>query len=113
MSITNVWKVVFKYPPSATEPLVRIIYPTESEIELTHLASTRLELKCEISQPDAHVKWFKDGLEVKEGPNLILETDGAQRQLIIPVPNVDDTGEYICDAEDDSIAFLVTIAGKN
>lgn len=77
------------------------------------MASTRLELNCEISQSDAPVKWFKDGLEVEEGPNLILEMDGAQRRLVIPMTTVDDTGEYVCDTEDDSIAFLVTIAGKN
>ncbi|XP_053170409.1 obscurin-like protein 1a [Scomber japonicus] len=95
---------------NVTEPLVRIIHPSESEIELTNLASTRLELNCEISQSDAPVKWFKDGLEVEEGPNLILEMDGAQRWLVIPMTTVDDTGEYVCDTEDDSIAFLVTIA---
>lgn len=92
-----------------TEPLVRIIHPSESEIELTHLASTRLELSCEISQLDAQVKWFRDGLEVEEGPNLILEVDEAQRRLVIPMTTVDDTGEYVCDTEDDSVAFLVTI----
>ncbi|KAM9334348.1 obscurin-like protein 1a [Symphorus nematophorus] len=91
------------------EPPVRIISPSESELELTHLASERLELSCEISQADAPVRWYKDSLEVEEGPNLILEVDGAQRRLVIPITTVDDTGEYICDTEDDSVAFLVTI----
>ncbi|XP_035533527.1 obscurin-like protein 1a [Morone saxatilis] len=94
---------------SVKEPPVRIISPSESELELTHLASERLELRCEISQADAPVRWYKDSLEVEEGPNLILEVDGAQRWLVIPVTTVDDTGEYICDTEDDSVAFLVTI----
>ncbi|KAI3366112.1 hypothetical protein L3Q82_009939 [Scortum barcoo] len=91
------------------EPPVRIISPSESELELTHLASERLELSCEISDADAPVRWYKDGLEVEECPNLILEVDGAQRRLVIPLTTVDDTGEYICDTEDDSVAFLVTI----
>lgn len=80
---------------------------------MTHLASERLELSCEISQTDAPVRWYKDSLEVEEGPNLILEVDGAQRRLVIPITTVDDTAEYICDTEDDSVAFLVTITGKN
>ncbi|XP_037617812.1 LOW QUALITY PROTEIN: obscurin-like protein 1 [Sebastes umbrosus] len=94
---------------SVKEPLVRIISPSESELELTHLAPERLELSCEISQADAPVRWYRDSLEVEEGPNLILEVDGTKRRLVIPMTTVDDTGEYICDTEDDSVAFLVTI----
>uniref|UniRef100_A0A8D3BUK5 Obscurin like cytoskeletal adaptor 1a n=1 Tax=Scophthalmus maximus TaxID=52904 RepID=A0A8D3BUK5_SCOMX len=88
---------------------VRIVSPSQAELELSHLASERLELSCEISQADAPVRWYRDGLEVDEGPNLILEVDGAKHRLVIPVTTVDDTGEYICDTEDDSVAFLVTV----
>ena len=77
------------------------------------MASERLELRCEISRSDAPVRWYRDGLEVEEGPNLVLEVDGVHRQLVIPTTTVDDTGEYVCDTEDDSVAFLVTITGKN
>ncbi|XP_072303057.1 obscurin-like protein 1a [Eucyclogobius newberryi] len=92
-----------------TEPPVRFIYPVEPEIELTHMASERLDLCCEVSKPDAEVVWYKNGLEVEESSNLILEVDGAKHMLVIPVPTVDDTGEYVCDTEDDSVTFLVTI----
>uniref|UniRef100_A0A8D2ZFD3 Obscurin like cytoskeletal adaptor 1a n=1 Tax=Scophthalmus maximus TaxID=52904 RepID=A0A8D2ZFD3_SCOMX len=98
---------------TVTEPPVRIVSPSQAELELSHLASERLELSCEISQADAPVRWYRDGLEVDEGPNLILEVDGAKHRLVIPVTTVDDTGEYICDTEDDSVAFLVTVTGKN
>ncbi|KAF0045868.1 hypothetical protein F2P81_002397 [Scophthalmus maximus] len=94
---------------TVTEPPVRIVSPSQAELELSHLASERLELSCEISQADAPVRWYRDGLEVDEGPNLILEVDGAKHRLVIPVTTVDDTGEYICDTEDDSVAFLVTV----
>lgn len=94
---------------TVAEPPVRFLYPAESELELTHLASEKLELICEISKPDAQVIWYKDGLEVEESLNLMLEVDGAKRRLVIPVTTLDDTGEYVCDTEDDSVAFLVTI----
>ncbi|KAM3857112.1 obscurin-like protein 1a [Diretmus argenteus] len=94
---------------SIIEPPIRIVSPADPELELTHLASQRLELSCEISQSDAPVRWYRDGLEVDEGPNLILEVDEAKRRLVIPIPTVDDTGEYVCDTEDDSVTFLVTI----
>lgn len=70
-------------------------------------------LSCEVSKPDAPVRWYRDSLEVDEGPNLIVEVDGAHRRLVIPMTCVDDTAEYICDTEDDSVAFLVTITGRN
>lgn len=77
------------------------------------MAPERLELGCEISKVEAPVRWFRDGLEVKEGPNLTLEADGAQRRLIIPITTADDTGEYVCDTQDDSVAFVVTVTGEN
>lgn len=106
-------KPVFNCLHPSLDPPVRIISPSESELEVTHLASERLELSCEISKEEAPIRWFRDGLEVKEGPNLKLEVDGAWRRLIIPITTVDDTGEYVCDTEDDSVAFLVTVTGKN
>lgn len=62
---------------------------------------------------EAPVRWFRDGLEVIEGPNLKLEADGTHRRLIIPITTVDDCGEYVCDTEDDSVAFVVTVTGEN
>ncbi|XP_064826170.1 obscurin-like protein 1 [Oncorhynchus masou masou] len=92
-----------------TELPVRIVSPTESELELTSLTSERLELSCEISQPDAQVRWYRDGLEVEESASLILEVQGAHRTLVILTTTVEDTGEYVCDTEDDSVTWLVTI----
>ncbi|XP_027867263.1 obscurin-like protein 1a [Xiphophorus couchianus] len=94
---------------TVTEPPVRIVSHCEPEVQLTHVAPERLELCCEVSQADAPVRWYKDSLEVEESPNLILEVDGAQRRLVIPLTTVSDTGEYICDTENDSVAFLVNI----
>lgn len=102
-----------KSPPPPSDPPVRIISPSEPEVELTHVAPERLQLGCEVSKAEAPVRWFRDGLEVKEGPNLTLEADGAQRRLIVPVTTVDDTGEYVCDTEDDSVVFVVTVTGEN
>ncbi|KAL1022128.1 hypothetical protein UPYG_G00022490 [Umbra pygmaea] len=92
-----------------TEPPVKIVSPTESELELTSLASERLELSCEISHPDAQVRWYKDGLEVEESASVILEVHDARRTLVIPVTTLEDMGEYVCDTEDDSVTWLVTI----
>lgn len=70
-------------------------------------------LSCEISRPNAVVRWYRNGLEVEENNNLILEVDGVYRRLIIPKTTVKDSAEYVCDTTDDSMTFFVNIAGKN
>ncbi|XP_060909825.1 obscurin isoform X5 [Labrus mixtus] len=93
-----------------TEPPVRIVSPSQSQMELCQQTSERMVLSCEISRPNAVVRWYRDGLEVEENDNLILEVDGVYRRLIIPETTVKDSAEYVCDTADDSMTFFVNIA---
>lgn len=81
-------------------------------MELCQQTSERMVLSCEISRPNAVVRWYRDGLEVEESENLLLEVDGVYRRLIIPETTVKDSAEYVCDTGDDSVTFFVNIAGK-
>ncbi|KTG40031.1 hypothetical protein cypCar_00011141 [Cyprinus carpio] len=92
------------------EPPVRIVSPSQSQMELCQQTSERMVLSCEISRPNATVCWYRDGLEVEESDSLILEVDGVYRRLIIPKPTVKDSAEYVCDTADDSVTFFVNIA---
>ncbi|XP_056280878.1 obscurin-like protein 1 isoform X8 [Pseudoliparis swirei] len=93
-----------------TEPPVQIVSPSQSQMELCQQSSERMVLSCEISRPNAVVRWYRDGLEVEENNNLILEVDGVYRRLIIPETTVKDSAEYVCDTADDSMTFFVNIA---
>ncbi|XP_061579895.1 obscurin-like protein 1 isoform X5 [Cololabis saira] len=93
-----------------TEPPVQIISPSQSQMELCQQTSERMVLSCEISRVNAVVRWYRDGLEVEENDNLILEVDGVYRRLIIPETTVKDSAEYVCDTADDSVTFIVNIA---
>ncbi|XP_056889205.1 obscurin-like isoform X1 [Takifugu flavidus] len=93
-----------------TEPPVRILSPSQSQMELCQQTSERMVLSCEISRPNAVVRWYRNGLEVEENNNLILEVDGVYRRLIIPKTTVKDSAEYVCDTTDDSMTFFVNIA---
>ncbi|XP_057709171.1 obscurin-like protein 1 isoform X4 [Corythoichthys intestinalis] len=93
-----------------TEPPVRIVSPSQSQMELCQQTSERMVLSCEISRPNAVVRWYRDGLEVEESDNLILEVDGVYRRLIIPETTVKDSAEYVCDTTDESMTFFVNIA---
>uniref|UniRef100_A0A8C4ZIB0 Obscurin like cytoskeletal adaptor 1a n=1 Tax=Gadus morhua TaxID=8049 RepID=A0A8C4ZIB0_GADMO len=88
---------------------VRIVSPEASEVELTLRPAERLELSCQLSRLNAPVRWYRDGLEVEEGPGLLLEADGARRSLVVPAVSGGDGGEYVCDTQDDCVAFLVTV----
>ncbi|XP_058247684.1 obscurin-like protein 1 isoform X5 [Hemibagrus wyckioides] len=95
---------------SIKEPPVRIVSPSQSQMELCQQMSERMVLSCEISRANASVRWYRNGLEVEENNNLILEVDGVYRRLIIPETTVGDSAEYVCDTVDDSVTFFVNIA---
>ncbi|XP_065607381.1 LOW QUALITY PROTEIN: obscurin-like protein 1 [Cyrtonyx montezumae] len=98
------------YHVMVAEPRVRILNPAERSLELPVLAPGCVELRCELSVPDAPVRWFKDGLEVDETDNLRLLVDGAWRCLLISRSSAEDTGEYICESKDEAVSFDVKVS---
>ncbi|NXD06168.1 OBSL1 protein, partial [Nothocercus nigrocapillus] len=92
------------------EPPVRILQPPQRSLMLPVLTLARVELRCELSVPDAPVRWFKDGLEVDQSDNLLLLAEGAQRCLVIPRASVEDAGEYICESKDEAVSFDVQVS---
>ncbi|NXQ89427.1 OBSL1 protein, partial [Nyctibius grandis] len=92
------------------EPLVRILHPLQRSLELLVQAPGCVELRCELSVPDAPVRWFKDGLEVDETDNLLLLAEGAWRCLLIPRSSAEDAGEYICESKNEAISFDVKVS---
>ncbi|NXA32845.1 OBSL1 protein, partial [Eudromia elegans] len=98
------------YNITVAEPRVRILQPPQRSLVLPVLALARVELRCELSVPDAPVRWFKDGLEVDESDNLSLLVEGPWRCLIIPKASVEDAGEYICESRDEAVSFDVQVS---
>uniref|UniRef100_A0A671LFM5 Obscurin-like protein 1 n=1 Tax=Sinocyclocheilus anshuiensis TaxID=1608454 RepID=A0A671LFM5_9TELE len=71
-----------------------------------------LELECELSTANGVVNWYKNGSTIKENERFCFEEEGAFRTLVILCAELQDSGEYILDAKDDSISFHVTVQGK-
>lgn len=91
---------------------MRILQPPQRSLELLVQAPGCVELRCELSAPDAPVHWFKDGLEVDETDNLLLLVEGAWRCLFIPKSSAEDAGEYICETKDEAVSFDVKVSGQ-
>ncbi|XP_066409284.1 obscurin-like protein 1 [Molothrus aeneus] len=98
------------YSILVAEPPVRILQPPQHSLELLVQAPGCVELRCQLSVPDAPVHWFKDGLEVDETDNLLLLVEGAWRCLFIPKSSAEDAGEYICETKDEAVSFDVKVS---
>lgn len=77
----------------------------------TYVAGQHVELWCQLSRLAAPVHWYKDGEEVEASESLVLEQEGLQCKLVLPCAQPQDTGEFVCDAGEDSVFYTVTVAG--
>ncbi|XP_070126607.1 obscurin-like protein 1 isoform X6 [Equus caballus] len=85
-----------------------IVYPSGK----VYVAAVRLErvvLTCELCRPWAEVRWTKDGDEVVESPSLLLQKEDTIRRLVLPAVQLEDSGEYLCEIDDESASFTVTV----
>lgn len=76
------------------------------------MAGETLVLDCEVSRPNAEVTWKKNGEEVEDSRNITMFEDGVMRQLTFHSLAVEDAGQYVCDAKDDVMDFLVKVQGR-
>ncbi|CDQ82544.1 unnamed protein product [Oncorhynchus mykiss] len=90
------------------EPPVMIVEPKEDVIMEGHI-SEQMVLQCELSRSSGEVHWFKDGLQVLETENIQLTSEGPYRRLTVLCGSAEDSGEYVCDTDGDSVFFQVTI----
>ena len=102
---------------SAPDP----VYGFKKKLELKKhgLTKKQLKIKCKVDNPDARVKWYKDGKPIPPSDtNFLMENDDGNLTLTIKEARVEDTGKYTCKIEefgkegDDETTCDVTIGGK-
>lgn len=76
------------------------------------VAGEDLVLACELSWPDATVRWLRDGQEVQPGERVQVEARGVLRQLTIHGAQPGDSGCYVCDAASDRVVTSVEVSGE-
>ncbi|XP_036374691.1 obscurin isoform X9 [Megalops cyprinoides] len=58
---------------------------------------------------DATVRWFRDGVELKESKKYVMKKEGMSRTLVVKSSEVKDSGTYSCQTADDKLDFKVQV----
>ncbi|XP_045907717.1 obscurin isoform X21 [Micropterus dolomieu] len=72
-------------------------------------ASKNIVLTTELTAESGSVKWFRDGVELKEGSKYEMKKDGLSRTLIVKSTESKDSGSYSCQTADDKLEFKVQV----
>lgn len=59
------------------------------------------------------MKWFRDGVELKESTKYEMRREGFSRTLIVRSTESKDSGTYSCQTADDKLEFKVQVKGKS
>lgn len=59
------------------------------------------------------MKWFRDGVELKESTKYEMRREGFSRTLVVKSTESKDSGTYSCETADDKLEFKVQVKGKS
>lgn len=76
-------------------------------------STEKVVLKTEAMSESCSVKWFRDGVELKDGSKYEMKQEGRSRVLIVKSSESKDSGTYSCQTADDKVDFKVQVKGKS
>lgn len=74
-------------------------------------AGCPIVLQCVVSEPEAHVCWYKDEMQLISNSGLEIHSAGNTRTLVVQSAEVSHSGVYRCTTQDDAMEFQVEIKG--
>lgn len=92
-------------------PPVRITTLCEAERKKSVEAGEPLMLRCEISDPNAQVTWYKDGVRLHEAAGHAILAETSKRMLMFGSAVLSHAGIYCCKTRDDAVEFHVDVKG--
>ncbi|NXQ92953.1 OBSL1 protein, partial [Sagittarius serpentarius] len=98
------------YTVTVAAPQVHIAPVPKAQQLREVLAGLPVLLECQVSPPDAPIRWLKDGEAVVPTEVLAVHSEGCSRRLHIPAAAPSDSGMYTCDARDHAVSFRVTVS---
>ncbi|KAL6489202.1 hypothetical protein MHYP_G00029430 [Metynnis hypsauchen] len=93
-----------------TEPAAKILKPL-GDVKIPE--KEKVIFECEVSRPNADVKWFKDDQELKPGKKYGMHSQGRKRSLIIQKCSYEDQGLYILKTTDDNTSAKLTVHARD
>ncbi|XP_043082206.1 obscurin isoform X23 [Puntigrus tetrazona] len=72
-------------------------------------STEKFVLKTEVMTESCSVKWFRDGIELKDGSKYEMKQEGRSRVLIVKSSESKDSGTYFCQTADDKVEFKVQV----
>lgn len=76
-------------------------------------ATENIVLTTELTTESSSVKWFRDGVELKDSSKYEMKKDGLSRTLIVKSTESKDSGTYSCQTADDKLEFKVQVKGRS
>lgn len=99
-------------PQTSPAPPVRITTCCEAERNKSVEVGEPIVLRCEISDPNAQVNWYKDGINLREAAGQDILAEGSIRTLAIQSAMLSHAGIYSCKTTDDAMQFHVDVEGE-
>ena len=97
------------HAPASTELPVQIVKPLRVKIAMYR---HRGLLECQVSRPNAQVKWFKNQKQIQPSRKYQLIAQDVYRQLTIDDVCSSDEDTYTCDAADDKTSCQLLVEGE-
>lgn len=98
-------------PQTSPAPPVRITALCDAEKNKSVEVDEPIMLRCEISDPNAQVKWYKDGITLREAAGQDMLAEGSIRTLAFQSAMPSHAGIYSCKTTDDAMQFHVDVKG--
>ncbi|NXI37962.1 TITIN protein, partial [Galbula dea] len=73
----------------------------------------RAIFECEVSEPDIHVQWMKDGQELQIGDRMKIQREKYVHRLIIPSTRMSDAGQYTVVAGGNTSSANLVVEGRD
>ena len=70
------------------------------------------ELSCEITKPEATIRWLKDGHHIRANARYEISVEGHMVRLVIRNTTIRDSGEYCCEADGIATRARLEVRGE-
>ena len=77
-------------------------FDKKMEIKKHGVTKKKVKMRCKIDNPEARVKWYKDGVEIKpsDAHFLMEQKEDGEVSLTIRECELEDAGRYTCKIEE-------------